>query len=61
VAGDVQGVPVIHRALADFALVPRETGWLDDLKPEAKAGAQAYGRADVLRDVGLIEGQIHLF
>ena len=52
-------VEIVHAGAAEGAVGDREAGRLDDMGRDAEAGAEPQNRAGILRDVGLVKGEVH--
>jgi len=59
VARDRHLIEVVHPGAAEGAIRDREARRLDDMHFDSKAGRQAQNRAGVLRNVGLVKGDLH--
>lgn len=58
-AGQVGAVVIVHGGAAHAAVVEREAAGLYDVERRAQAGAQSDEGAEILRNIGLEEGQAH--
>ena len=58
-AHDADLIEVIHTGPAEVPVRNGESGGLDDMGLDAKAGAQAQNRPRVLRNVGLVKDDAH--
>ena len=59
VADDRRAVEIVHGGAAHAAVVEREAAGLYDVQRRAEAGAQSYEGAEILRNIGLEQGEAH--
>ena len=52
-------IEVVHTGAAEGPIRYRKTGRLDDVRRDAEAGAEPQNRSGILRDIGLVEGELH--
>ena len=52
-------IEVVHSGATEGAVGDRKASRLDDVRRHAKAGGEAQNRSGILRDVGLVQGDLH--